>query len=332
MRNNKRPGRFRVLSIDGGGIRGIIPAVVLSHLEQQTGKRTVDLFDLIVGTSTGAILAAGLTVPNQNGRARYSAQHMLNLYVDRGREIFVRSFGRRMQSHLLEEKYDHRSLVSILEETFGAATLAECIVPVVFPSYDIEERKPYFFKTSKARQQQSRNHYLRDAVRATTAAPTYFEPEALPNPDGDPARRVLIDGGVFANTPALCGYVEAISLGAAPNSIVLLSLGTGKATKKYQYEDAKDWGILHWARPVISVMMDGSQDAVDHHLKYLLPAHGRGRRYFRFDPKLKTGYDALDETTKTNIEALMRRGRSILRKNTAAIQQLISRLDGSPEN
>lgn len=326
MPNNGTQKLFRILSIDGGGIRGIIPAVVLSHLEKTANRPIADMFDLVAGTSTGAILAAGLTMPNGNGRAMYSAEQMLDLYVNRGREIFVRSFGRRLQSHVFEEKYDHSNLERILKETFGAATIANCIVPVVFPSYDIEARKPYFFKTSKARESNSRDHSLREAVRATTAAPTYFEPELLANRAGDPKRRVLVDGGVFANTPATCGYVEALSQGEASDRIVLLSLGTGKATERYPYEDAKDWGLWKWARPIISVMMDGSQDVVDHHLNSLLPSNGANRRYFRFDAVLDTGFDALDETSKTNIEALVRKGRSIVRSKKAAITKLVSLL------
>ena len=169
---------FNVLSIDGGGIRGVIPAVLLKHIEEKVGKRVADIFDLIVGTSTGGILAAGLTVPKRDGTPKFSAEDMLALYADRGREIFDRSFWRGITSAggALDEQYDHKPLEKILKEYLGDSTLKDCIVPIVLTSYDIEKRQPYFFKTRRAREKKDRNHYLRDAARATSAAPTYFEP------------------------------------------------------------------------------------------------------------------------------------------------------------
>ena len=167
---------YKVLSIDGGGIRGVIPAVLLEHIEKKTGKRIAELFDLIVGTSTGGILAIGLTVPGARGVPKYSATEMLALYAERGTEIFARSFWRGVTSlgGALDENYDHRPLERILKEYAGDATLRDCVKPVVITSYDIERRQPYFFKTRKALRTKDRNHFLRDAARATSAAPTFF--------------------------------------------------------------------------------------------------------------------------------------------------------------
>ncbi len=196
---------FNVLSIDGGGIRGVIPAVLLKHIEEKVGKRVADIFDLIVGTSTGGILAAGLTVPKRDGTPKFSAEDMLALYADRGREIFDRSFWRGITSAggALDEQYDHKPLEKILKEYLGDSTLKDCIVPIVLTSYDIEKRQPYFFKTRRAREKKDRNHYLRDAARATSAAPTYFEPTVTASLASKSTRRVLIDGGVFVNNPGM---------------------------------------------------------------------------------------------------------------------------------
>ena len=269
---------FKILSIDGGGIRGVIPAALLQHFEAQTGKRISDLFDLIVGTSTGGILAAGLTVPTAGGKPKYSATDMLKLYADRGREIFERSFWRGITSlgGTADEQYSHKPLEKILKQYLSDATLTDCLAPVVITSYDIEQRAPYFFKTSHAKQKKDRNHYLRDAARATSAAPTYFEPEVVKSLAKSPTRRVLIDGGVFVNNPAMCAYVEALTLGATSDEIVVVSLGTGVATRSIPYDDAKDWGAIGWVRPIIGVMMDGSADAADYHLRQLLPGRIEG--------------------------------------------------------
>ena len=321
---------FKVLSIDGGGIRGVIPAMLLQHIEQETGKRVAELFDLVVGTSTGGILAAGLTVPKADGSPKYSAATMLDLYAERGGEIFERSFWRGVTSlaGLTEEQYDHQPLEKILKSYLKDATLADCLVPVVITSYDIERRKPYFFKTTKAKQKKDRNHLLRDAARATSAAPTYFEPEVVGSLAKKPTRRVLIDGGVFVNNPSMCAFSEAFALGATADQMIVASLGTGIATRKIPYEDAKDWGGLGWVRPIIGIMMDGSADAADHHLRQLLPdaTTGDQQRYFRFDTRLDLALDDLDGAGAGNIDNLKEEARQIMRDQSEELARLIALL------
>ncbi len=170
---------YKILSIDGGGIRGVIPAVVLEYLEHVTGKSVSSCFDLVVGTSTGGIIAAGLTVPDSSGKPKYSASDMLEIYTKHGGEIFERSFWRGITSlgGLADEQYSEERLEQLLADYFKDTTLKDCLKPIVLTTYDIERRKPYFFKTRRAKDQPDRNHYLRDATRATSAAPTFFEPE-----------------------------------------------------------------------------------------------------------------------------------------------------------
>lgn len=321
---------FKVLSIDGGGIRGVIPAFLLQHLEDETGEWISDLFDLIVGTSTGGILAAGLTVPKEGGQPKFSASDMLDLYTRRGNEIFSRSFWRGVTSIAgsLDEQYDHKPLEKLLKEYLGNATLADCLKPVVITSYDIERRHPYFFKTRRAREKKDRNHYLRDAARATSAAPTYFEPEVVKSMARNPTRRVLVDGGVFVNNPAMSAYAEARATGHAGDDILVVSLGTGTATRKIPYEEAKDWGALGWIRPIIGVMMDGQADAADHQLRQLLPDEESrdGQRYFRLDTKLDLALDDMDAANAANIRALKDEAGQILDERTAEIARLVKLL------
>ena len=323
---------FKVLSIDGGGIRGVIPATLLQWLEGTTGKRISDLFDLLVGTSTGGILAAGLGMPARSGTSGLSASDMLALYADHGRQIFDRSFWRGVTSlgGVSEEQYDHAPLEKILKKYLGDATLADCVIPVVVTSYDIERREPYFFKTRRARERKDRNHYLRDAARATSAAPTYFEPALIKSMAKRSTRRVLVDGGVFVNNPAMCAYVEAVSMGAKPEDIVLVSLGTGVATRKIPYEDARDWGALGWVRPVIGVMMDGQADAADFHLRQLLPDEGfvRGQRYFRLDTRLDLALDDLDAAGAGNIRNLSEEAGQIVEGRADELTRMAEALVG----
>ena len=319
---------FRILSIDGGGIRGVIPAVILRHIEDTLNKPISDAFDLIVGTSTGGILAIGLTTPSAGKKPKFSAKDMLALYTERGKDIFERSFWRGVTSvgGLSDEQYDHRPLERILKQRLGDTTLSDCLTPIVITSYDIERRHPYFFKTTKARKSKDRNHYLRDVARATSAAPTYFEPELVKSFAKRPTRRALIDGGVFVNNPSLCAFSEAVSEGEKPEDIIVVSLGTGITNRPVPYEDAKDWGAVGWVRPVIGVMMDGVADAADYHLRQLLPdeAHKDKQRYFRFDTELNLALDDMDAVGAGNINNLKAEATQILKTQQDQMKRLVS--------
>ena len=222
---------YKILSIDGGGIRGVIPAVLLTAMERTTGRPICHLFDLISGTSTGGILAVGLSTPKGSGRGRiskspkFTAADLLKLYEDRGRDIFKRSFwdGVTSLGGLTDEMYPSSGIEGVLNEYLGNHQLKNALSEILVTSYEIEQRQPYFFKRHRARERNNsvqRNHYLRDVARATSAAPTYFEPaRVLPVSGSEAHVRHLIDGGVFANNPALCAYSEAIALGPIPRKL-----------------------------------------------------------------------------------------------------------------
>lgn len=319
---------FRILAIDGGGIRGVISAVLLDFLETRLNAPVAELFDLIVGTSSGGILAAGLTVPAKDKqRPKLSAADMLALYVEKGPAIFARSFWHGVTSvyRLLEEEYNAAPLERFLKSYMGEATLADCLKPVVLTSYDIERRRPYYFKTRAAQVSPDRNHYLYDAARATSAAPTFFKPALTLSLAASPTRRALIDGGVFVNNPSLCAFSEASSNGIRPEDMLLVSLGTGTANRKIAFDEAKDWGLLGWIRPLFSLMMDGQSDAADFHLRQLLPDAElmSAQRYFRFDTELDIANDNIDEASGTNIRNLKKEAEQILENQQAEMDRLL---------
>jgi hypothetical protein len=140
-----------------------------------------------------------------------------------------------------------------------------------------------------------------------------------------PTRRVLVDGGVFVNNPAMCAYAEARSLNVKDEDMLMLSLGTGVATRKMAYDEAKDWGALGWVRPIISVMMDGEADAADHHLRQLLPdaKDGNDQRYFRFDTELDLALDDMDATSTGNILNLKQEAAQIIADQSEEMKRLV---------
>lgn len=241
----------RILSIDGGGIRGIIPAIVLERIEDRCGAPIASLFHMIAGTSTGGIVAAGLAAPARRGRGQplMSAAELIDLYRDRGPEIFHRDLwhGLRSFAGTLDEKYDAANLERVLKDELGDTRLSTAITDVLIPSYDIERRRPHFFKSWKAQgidldhDETAKQHDFRwrDAVRAATAAPTYFEPADI-RQEGE--RFALIDGGVFANNPAMCALASARVVYPKATGYLVVSLGTGETQRRIPYGDAKDWG------------------------------------------------------------------------------------------
>jgi uncharacterized protein len=302
---------MRVLSIDGGGIRGLIPALVLTEVERRAGRRIFELFDLIAGTSTGGILACGLCAPDP-----LRASRLARLYEEEGPEIFDRSLFQRIRSAggLLDEKYDSGELDRILDRFLEDKRLSETRPDLLVPAYDTAEPGPYFFKTSEARRSADEDFPLSVVARATAAAPTYFEPSAV---DG----RALVDGGVFAVNPAMSAYVEALRSDGA-GEVVLLSLGTGQRTRRRTFADIKDWGLIEWARPLLDVVFDGISDAVDYQLRHVL---GDGR-YWRLQVELTAASDDLDDASADNIRRLRGHAEELIAARSDDIDAVIALL------
>jgi patatin-like phospholipase/acyl hydrolase len=314
---------IKVLSIDGGGIRGIIPAMVLTEIERRTQRPISGLFHLIAGTSTGGILALGLTKPGARGKPDKTAKELVNLYEMEGGRIFSRSVWHRIHAagNLAEEKYPSDGIEQVLEEYFGGARLKDALIDVLITSYEIERRIPWFFNTRNARTKSGYDFPMKQVARATSAAPTYFEPLKIDTEDRSDYY-ALIDGGVFANNPGMCAYVEAKNTYPDADDFMVVSLGTGELTRRLPYEEVKGWGLARWVQPLISVMFDGVSDTVDYQLKNLLPVN----RYFRFQIRLDEGNDDMDDATRTNIRVLKLLAEDIIRDNSQTLDTLCGHL------
>jgi patatin-like phospholipase/acyl hydrolase len=319
--------RQRILSIDGGGIRGIIPATVLAAIEERTGKRIAELFDLIAGTSTGGILALGLTVADGGPVPKWSAAALRELYFERGRDIFRAPLIRVLSSGfgLIDERYPSEGIEDVLREYFGEARLAQALAPVLVTAYEIELRQPFFFRSERARAEPERYDYPAwQAARATSAAPTYFEAARVPAPEDPNDAYALIDGGVFANNPSMCALVDAIrGSGQEPGDLLMVSLGTGELTRRIPFAEARDFGLAEWARPLLNVVMDGVSDATDFQCRQIL-----GERHFRFQTPLETGMDDLDDVSQTNMEALAERAKRLVADRSADLDRVCAELTG----
>jgi predicted acylesterase/phospholipase RssA len=311
----------RVLSIDGGGIRGLIPAIVLAELEQRAQAPACELFDLVAGTSTGGIIALALTCPGADGRPAWRAEDLVSLYRDEGPKIFSRSPWQRVRTLLgaLHARYSPTGLETALSRYFGDARLKHALVPVIVTAYDLERRKPFFFKSERAKKEPARDFPMRLAARATSGAPTYFSPPLLTN-EASGKTYALVDGGVYANNPSMCAVAEVLS--EHPAEVVMVSLGTGQLTRPILHRHAKDWGLFRWARPILDVVLDGVSDTVDYELEQLIGA----RRHRRLQVELEHASDRLDRTDAANLKLLDQEARRLIETHDGELDEIVAQL------
>jgi patatin-like phospholipase/acyl hydrolase len=320
-----------ILSIDGGGIRGIVPGQILIHIEHllkeifdDSTYKIADHFDLIAGTSTGGILACAYLL-SEFDRPKYTAEEVVDIYFERGDDIFTIPLFHRIRSAggVLDEKYPAEGLEEALQDYFGDAKLSDLLKPSLITAYDIKRRKAHFFTQHDA-EDPDHNFYLRDVARATAAAPTFFEVSKIKSEANK--YYPLIDGGIFANNPALCAYAEMRNkfstkeLKVQASDILLLSVGTGYAKISYSYDESKDWGLAAWAKPALDMMMAGVSDTVDYQLRQIFEAAGASKQYLRINGELPPGIDPnMDCVDPENLNALKGFGNNLYERHKQAI-------------
>lgn len=338
------PQKVRILCLDGGGIRGLIPAVILSYIEEGIRKKTgnenavlADYFDMIGGTSTGGILTCLYLVPPRDGdksrTTRYFAHEAVKMYKEHAESIFKTNYPRQIASVRLvyDEKYQVGDFEKLLNKYFGDSKLSDLVRPALITSYDIEERKAVFFTQPEAKDSPFHDYYLRDIARATSAAPTYFEVADIKSLGGH--KGYCIDGGMVANNPALCIVVEAMKVRFEGKSYPLkvedmyvVSISTGKELEPIRFEKAKDFGATRWLGPVIGILMSGSSETVNYHLRKIFQASNSSENYIRIDPPLCRADNSMDNVSKSNLEELENAGRDYIAKHLEQLDDIVNNL------
>jgi patatin-like phospholipase/acyl hydrolase len=312
-----------ILSIDGGGIRGIIPARILERIEALTNKRVADLFDLIAGTSTGGILALGLTKPNaaRTGSA-LSATDLVQLYETEGHNIFARTLWHTVEAlgQLSGPKYDGEGERAALARYLAGARLRDVRTKVLVTAYEIQKRLPFFFKSWKAVADATYDYDMVDVARATSAAPTFFPPVQVTSSGMSYA---FVDGGVFANNPTMCALADGWQLWPG-DDLLVVSLGTGNTDRSIPYERARTWGLAAWAHPLAEILIDGVTDTVDYQAGQVLPAGG----YHRFQTDLPPSLQEFDDPG--TVPALRDAADRLIADSDARLRDLCSTLTKAP--
>ena len=306
-------GTIQVLSIDGGGIRGIIPAAILSEIRKRLGKELWQTFDLIAGTSTGGIIALGLGTACNSGKP-YTPDQLLKLYLQSGSTIFKKSWLTPLRE-LLAPKYSPDGLEYTLAKFFQATEFCTALTPLLISSYDLQRQQPFFFKSHLIAARPDYNWKVTDIARATSAAPTYFPPKHLTRGMDDYA---LVDGGVYVNNPAMAAYVEARLLYPDAARVIVVSVGTGDRQDGITYAQANKWGLLGWAKQIVPVLMDSVSEAVDFELTTLPEC-----TYYRLQPlNLPLSAGPMDNVAPENLDALQ----SIAKNYVTAQSSLLDKI------
>jgi patatin-like phospholipase/acyl hydrolase len=245
---------YKILSISGGGIRGVIPTVVLKHLEERVPD-VGSVFDLVAGTSTGGLIALALA-------AGMKPSEILDFYRNYGAEIFSRSWWRVLTSMngLIRAKYDNDGLRRILNKIFAPElTLGNLKHQILIPCFRLDGMEgktrrwqPVFFHNSPGSPYLSES--IVDIALRATAAPTFF-----------PSYQGYIDGGVVVNNPTTAAIAHARAQGGHPSSerLIVVSLATGFRAKWLE-QPRLDWGLIQWARHLVPMIIQGTEQVVSY--------------------------------------------------------------------
>ncbi|KAK4488366.1 hypothetical protein RD792_004127 [Penstemon davidsonii] len=328
-----RNGRFvTVLSIDGGGIRGIMPAVFLQFLEQKlqdldkdSNLRIADYFDVIAGTSTGGLIATMLTAPNKERRPMYDAKGVVDFYLEHCPKLFPCS------------KAVNGADLNPDPFKSGELTIKETLTNVVIPAFDIKRLQPVIFTTKDGKEKANKNARLSDICISTSAAPTFLPAHHFKTENE--TEYDLIDGGIAANNPTLIAISRITSGILAGDTeyrrtepldgreLLVLSLGTGIAKKANKYSAAKAtrWGLLEWVfhngnTPLIDAYSDASSDMVDIHISTLFQSIHVKDNYLRIqDDTLSGDASSLDIATQKNLQTLVEIAKNRLKESMSRV-------------
>ena len=358
----------KILAVDGGGIRGLIPAMILEELEKRIARRKKEkplcrVFDMMSGTSTGSIIALGLSAPalktGKNGKAGHrdggpssvrpgsdsapaanrpvysrepllSPRDLVDIYIERGIEIFPRRIFNQLMTvkQAFTEKYNSGRFYAILEEKLGNRTLQDALTNVLVTTYDIAGNTPLIMKKrppAMGRRDPDPNFFVRDAIMGSSAAPTFFEPVQISTVDGR-STHTLVDGSVFAKNPAMCALVEAQKIYPRARRFTVLSLGTGETETPYTYQQMRSWGFLEWVLPSKGVPLASiMNNGQAKCVNYQLQYLPRVD-YYRLDIPITGCARSMDDASRENIECLQEKARTLIREHDELLDTLADRL------
>ncbi len=304
--------KYKILSIDGGGIKGLYSLYILKRLEEKYKVKIYDKFDMICGTSTGGIIALGIAINEEIDK-------IIEFYENNGSDIFPKDilWYRFIKSLGITSKYNNKRLKKHLVDFFGDKKIKDCINKVCIQTTNLETYKPFIIKTKHNKDWDRDDEFnLVDVALATSAAPTYFPVASIK--DG---KKYLADGGLFANNPSMIGYIEAKKYFLKDYSgIEILSIGNISDEINLCYKKRRK-GFLNWRKELISVMMSSQSANIAYIMKHLFeiddsPLSGyvrienncvptKMRKEIALDKASKTAYEYMKELSETDLDSII---------------------------
>lgn len=325
---------IRILSIDGGGVKGIIPTEVLKTfehiLQEVSGRRDAriaDYFDIVAGTSVGGILTAMYLCPDNNNRPKFSADKICCILKDSCGAVFKKSLLQDIKTGFgfLGPKYPPKNMEKIFNEYFSDLKLSKLMKPCLITAYDIDKNSAVFFNKISALKSKDKDFFVRDVVKATASVPVYFEVAKFKSMmDKEFA---MIDGGVIANNPTLCAYIESSKLKGhhLPKDVAILSIGTGINEPLYSCSKLRNCGLIQWAIPLVKIIMNGPTETVDYQLRVMFDSANQSNNYLRIQKKLDR-LILLNDCSEKNINRLSNIGKELSQKYYEDLYNFAERL------
>lgn len=304
-----------ILSIDGGGIRGYVPAYILNYIQSRLSRPLIHYIDLIAGTSTGGIIATGLSIPNTLGGPKYSTQDLVSFYKNDAGKIFKNASN--LAELLFRSKYRNQNLTAVVGTKMGDVSFSDLMTNVLIPTYCITDRRPYFFKSWKDTVE---GIPASRVVEATCSAPIFFDPTSVRFPNEDEVR-YFIDGALVANNPTMCAYVEAKKLWG-DEDVLVLSLGCGDISNPISADRKKRWGILPWIPQIVEIVTDAGVNSVDYQLRVV-----NSDMYVRLQTKIVHAAKSMDDASLLNMERLRLDAHNLIEERTRDIEAVVKILE-----
>lgn len=279
---------YNILTIDGGGIRGIIVLKQLVKLEELLDMPLYKAFDLISGTSTGGIIAILLS-------CGYSAKDVLNFYVSHSKNIFKKRF---LRFGLFRPKYDDTYFNEVIKKYINETKLSESCTDSITIGYNMSTRDKLIFNSMLAKSNKMNNYNLTDVIRCTASAPTFFKPVLL-------NKNYIIDGGLVINNPSLLCYDYIINSDIEYDKLNILSFSTGTQEKKLKTK--LFGGLLNWIKPTIQILLTEQAQMTHYHLSQLYKKYKPGT-YTRCESVIIYSDGQIDNADCENINNMLNDG------------------------
>lgn len=326
-------GAFRLLVLDGGGVRGLVQIAFLAELEKATGKHTSELFDGFVATSVGGAISGMLLSLDEKGKPRYTAAKVLEIMQNHKNlsRVFSRSFFRSLVTFngMIGPKYSARSKGRFLQHLVGDVRYNELAKPLLLTSWSPEKLKPEFLANWTTKGHEELPAWM--VIQGITSPPIYFPPTHIIDLSNDQITRTfdLNDGGVFANKPVLPMVVNKFykKMKLNPNHpMIIVNIGTGYVKDPFTFRKIRNWGALHWVSPMMSSLDTITGRLIMAQIKQLEQTHVN-LNVFQFNTVLTGQEIKLDNINENNTQTLVAKGKAMAKDNKVDFDAMLKLLN-----